>query len=127
VWHRARHPRRRLRRPGGVYLDLPAKLFAQTMDAEAGRKSLIKVVDPAPKQIPGADASSAPSNCSRREKPLIVLAKAPPIPQADADIAPWSRRPASVSPHPWQGLLPDTHPAVRFRRPLIRAARGGTS
>src|SRR6266700_320539 len=43
-------------RPGGVYLDLPAKLFAQTMDAEAGRKSLIKVVDPAPKQIPGADA-----------------------------------------------------------------------
>src|SRR5256712_5512762 len=35
-------------RPGGVYLDLPAKLFAQTMDAEAGKNSLIKVVDPAP-------------------------------------------------------------------------------
>src|SRR6201746_1707332 len=33
-------------RRGGVYLDLPAKLFAQTMDAEAGRKSLIEVVDP---------------------------------------------------------------------------------
>ena len=32
-------------RPGGVYLDLPAKLFAQTMDAIAGKKSLIKVVD----------------------------------------------------------------------------------
>ncbi|HEX9277095.1 MAG TPA: thiamine pyrophosphate-binding protein, partial [Casimicrobiaceae bacterium] len=30
-------------RPGGVYLDLPAKLFPQTIDAEAGRKSLIKV------------------------------------------------------------------------------------
>src|SRR5437870_5298735 len=43
-------------RPGGVYLDLPAKLFAQTLDAEPGKKSLIKVVDPAPKQIPGADA-----------------------------------------------------------------------
>src|SRR6187431_702446 len=41
-------------RPGGVYLDLPAKLFSQTMDAEAGRQSLIKVIDPAPKQIPGA-------------------------------------------------------------------------
>jgi oxalyl-CoA decarboxylase len=39
-------------RPGGVYLDLPAKLFAQSIDAEAGRKTLIKVVDPAPKQIP---------------------------------------------------------------------------
>jgi len=46
-------------RPGGVYLDLPAKLFAQTMDAEAGKKSLIKVVDPAPKQIPGPDAVKA--------------------------------------------------------------------
>src|SRR5438876_6984463 len=38
-------------RPGGVYLDLPAKLFPQTIDAELGRKSLIKVVDPAPRQI----------------------------------------------------------------------------
>src|SRR5271154_6487952 len=43
-------------RPGGVYLDLPAKLFSQVMDAEAGRASLIKVVDPAPRQIPAADA-----------------------------------------------------------------------
>src|ERR1044071_1184577 len=38
-------------RPGGVYLDLPAKLFAQSLDAESGKKSLIKVVDPAPRQI----------------------------------------------------------------------------
>ena len=43
-------------RPGGVYLDLPAKLFVQTMDATAGRNSLIKVVDPAPRQIPAPDA-----------------------------------------------------------------------
>src|ERR671921_715475 len=43
-------------RPGGVYLDLPAKLFAQTMDADAGRKSLVKVVDPAPRQIPAPEA-----------------------------------------------------------------------
>src|SRR2546428_7444926 len=28
-------------RPRGVYLDLPAKLFAQTMDAVAGRNSLV--------------------------------------------------------------------------------------
>ena len=39
-------------RPGGVYLDLPAKLFPQSIDAETGRNSLIKVVDPAPRQIP---------------------------------------------------------------------------
>src|SRR4030081_3080612 len=43
-------------RPGGVYLDLPAKLFGQVMDAEAGAKSLVKVIDPAPAQIPAADA-----------------------------------------------------------------------
>src|SRR5579863_4712623 len=43
-------------RPGGVYLDLPAKLLAQTIDAEAGRKSLVKVIDPAPAQIPAPDA-----------------------------------------------------------------------
>ena len=46
-------------RPGGVYLDLPAKLFPQTIDAEAGKKSLIKVVDPAPRQIPAPDAVQA--------------------------------------------------------------------
>jgi oxalyl-CoA decarboxylase len=39
-------------RPGGVYLDLPAKLFAQSIDAQVGRNTLIKVVDPAPRQIP---------------------------------------------------------------------------
>src|SRR6201982_2686997 len=33
-------------RPGGVYLDLPAKLFGQVMDAEAGRKALVKAIDP---------------------------------------------------------------------------------
>src|ERR1700757_846970 len=39
-------------RPGGVYLDLPAKLFSQVMDAAAGDKSLVKVIDAAPAQIP---------------------------------------------------------------------------
>src|SRR5881409_669889 len=43
-------------RPGGVYLDFPAKLFAQAIDAAAGRRTLIKVVDPAPRQIPAPDA-----------------------------------------------------------------------
>jgi len=43
-------------RPGGVYLDFPAKLFAQVMDAEAGAKSLVKVINPAPAQIPAPEA-----------------------------------------------------------------------
>src|SRR5215216_3850081 len=42
-------------RPGGVYLDLPAKLFAQVMDAEAGAKSLVKVVEAAPRQLPAPE------------------------------------------------------------------------
>ncbi len=43
-------------RPGGVYLDLPAKLFGQVMDAEKGKKSLVKVIDAAPAQIPAPEA-----------------------------------------------------------------------
>ena len=33
-------------------VDLPAKLLGQVMDAEAGRRSIVKVIDPAPAQIP---------------------------------------------------------------------------
>src|SRR5438067_6479551 len=43
-------------RPGGVYLDLPGKLLGQVMNAEAGSKSLVKVIDPAPAQIPLPDS-----------------------------------------------------------------------
>src|SRR5665213_3483915 len=38
-------------RPGGVYLDLTAQVLGMTLDAETGRKSLVKVVDPAPRVI----------------------------------------------------------------------------
>jgi hypothetical protein len=38
VGRRARDPRRAVRPPGGVYLDLPAKLFPQTVEAEAGKE-----------------------------------------------------------------------------------------
>ena len=55
-------------RPGGVYLDLPAKLFPQSMDAEAGRKSLIKVVDPAPRQIPGAGRRAARARSAQERR-----------------------------------------------------------
>src|SRR5271167_2402009 len=33
-------------RPGGVYLDLPAQLLGQSLEAVRGRKSLVRVVDP---------------------------------------------------------------------------------
>src|SRR5665213_3098726 len=40
-------------RPGGVYLDLTAEVLGAALDAEAGRKSLVKVVDPCPASPPG--------------------------------------------------------------------------
>ena len=52
-------------RPGGVYLDLPAKLFGQVMDAEAGRKSLVKVIDAAPAQIPAPERRQARARCAQ--------------------------------------------------------------
>jgi oxalyl-CoA decarboxylase len=99
-------------RPGGVYLDLPAKLFAQSIDAEAGRKTLIKVVDPAPRQIPAADAvKRALELLKGAKKPLIVLGKGAAYAQADADIKALIEKtgipylPMSMA----KGLLPDTH------------------
>jgi len=99
-------------RPGGVYLDLPAKLFAQSMDMEAGRKSLIKVVDPAPRQIPAPDAVQRALDLLKSAKrPLIVLGKGAAYAQADADIRALVEKtgipylPMSMA----KGLLPDNH------------------
>jgi oxalyl-CoA decarboxylase len=99
-------------RPGGVYLDLPAKLFAQSIDAEVGRKTLIKVVDPAPKQIPAGDAvKRAIDLLKSAKKPLIILGKGAAYAQADADIKALIETsgipylPMSMA----KGLLPDTH------------------
>jgi oxalyl-CoA decarboxylase len=99
-------------RPGGVYLDLPAKLFPQTIDAEAGRKSLIEVVDPAPRQIPAPDAVQRALDLLKGAKrPLIILGKGAAYAQADVDIRALVERtgipylPMSMA----KGLLPDTH------------------
>src|SRR5450432_1044548 len=100
-------------RPGGVYLDLPAKLFSQVMDAEAGRKSLVKVVDPAPRQIPAPDAVKRALDLLKgARRPLIILGKGAAYAQADADIRALVENsgvpflPMSMA----KGLLPDTHP-----------------
>lgn len=99
-------------RPGGVYLDLPAKLFAQSMDAEAGKKSLIKVVDPAPKQIPAPDAvKRAIDLLKSAKKPLVILGKGAAYAQSDAEIKTFIEKsgipylPMSMA----KGLLPDNH------------------
>jgi oxalyl-CoA decarboxylase len=100
-------------RPGGVYLDLPAKLFGQVMDAEAGRKSLVKVIDAAPAQIPGPDSiKRALDVLKSAKKPLIILGKGAAYAQADDAIKALVETsgipflPMSMA----KGLLPDTHP-----------------
>ena len=99
-------------RPGGVYLDLPAKLFSQTMTADAGRKSLIKVVDAAPRQIPAPDSVQRALDLLKGAKrPLIILGKGAAYARADADIRALVEKsgipylPMSMA----KGLLPDTH------------------
>ena len=99
-------------RPGGVYLDLPAKLFAQTMDVLAGKQSLIKVVDAAPRQIPAPDSVQRALDLLKNAKrPLILLGKGAAYAQADRDI----QMLVETSGIPYlpmsmaKGLLPDTH------------------
>jgi oxalyl-CoA decarboxylase len=100
-------------RPGGVYLDLPAKLFSQVMDAAAGQKSLVKVIDPAPAQIPApAAVKRALDVLKSAKRPLIILGKGAAYAQADEAIRALVERtgipflPMSMA----KGLLPDTHP-----------------
>ena len=100
-------------RPGGVYLDLPAKLFGQVMDAEAGKKSLVKVIDAAPAQIPAPDAIKRALDVLKGAKrPLIILGKGAAYAQADDAIRSLVEKsgvpflPMSMG----KGLLPDTHP-----------------
>jgi len=100
-------------RPGGVYLDLPAKLFPQSIDASAAARSLIKVVDPAPRQIPAQDAvQRALALLKGANRPLILLGKGAAYAQADAEIRDLIEKtgipylPMSMA----KGLLPDTHP-----------------
>jgi len=99
-------------RPGGVYLDLPAKLFAQSIDPELGRKTLIKVVDAAPRQIPAPEAvQRAAELLKSAKKPLIVLGKGAAYAQCDSQIRNLIEKtgipylPMSMA----KGLLPDSH------------------
>jgi oxalyl-CoA decarboxylase len=114
-------------RPGGVYLDLPGKLFSQVMDAAAGAKSLVKVIDPAPAQIPApAAVKRALDVLKNAKRPLIILGKGAAYAQADDAIRALVEKsgipflPMSMA----KGLLPDTHPlcAGAARSTVLRDA-----
>ncbi len=100
-------------RPGGVYLDLPAKLFGQVIDAAKGKKSLVKVIDAAPAQIPSQESvKRAIDVLKSAKKPLIILGKGAAYAQADDAVRQFVEKsgapflPMSMA----KGLLPDTHP-----------------
>ncbi|MFJ5488102.1 oxalyl-CoA decarboxylase [Hansschlegelia beijingensis] len=100
-------------RPGGVYLDLPAKLFSQVLDAAKGERSLVKVIDPAPAQLPAPSAVKRAMDLLKSAKrPLIVLGKGAAYAQADDEIRQFVEKsgipyiPMSMA----KGLLPDNHP-----------------
>ena len=100
-------------RPGGVYLDLPGDVLAATLDTEIGARSLVRVVDAAPQQLPAPEAvQRALDVLATAERPLIILGKGAAYAQADADIRAFVEKtgipfvPMSMA----KGLLPDDHP-----------------
>jgi oxalyl-CoA decarboxylase len=100
-------------RPGGVYLDIPGEVLGAAMDATAAASTVWQVTDPAPRQLPAADAvDRALSLLARAERPLIVLGKGAAYAQADEQIRAFVEStgipflPMSMA----KGLLPDDHP-----------------
>jgi oxalyl-CoA decarboxylase len=100
-------------RPGGVYLDLPGDVLAATLDAETAERSLVRVVDATPRQLPASEAvQRALEVLAEAERPLIILGKGAAYAQADADIRAFVEEtgipflPMSMA----KGLLPDDHP-----------------
>jgi oxalyl-CoA decarboxylase len=112
-------------RPGGVYLDLPADVLGAALDVEAGKKSLVHVVDPTPRQIPAPESiKRALDLLASAQRPLIILGKGAAYAQADADIRSFIEKtgipylPMSMA----KGLLPDNHPqSAAAARSLVLA------
>jgi oxalyl-CoA decarboxylase len=112
-------------RPGGVYLDLPAEVLGAALDADAGAKSLVRVVDAAPRQIPAPESiQRALDLLASAQRPLIILGKGAAFAQADADIRNFIEKtgipylPMSMA----KGLLPDNHPqSAAAARSLVLA------
>ena len=100
-------------RPGGVYLDIPAAVLGEVVDAAAGDASLRRVVDIAPRQLPAPEAvDRAIELLANAQRPLVVLGKGAAYAQADNQIQAFIEAtglpylPMSMA----KGLLPDGHP-----------------
>lgn len=99
-------------RPGGVYLDLTAEVLGSVLDIETAKRSMVKVVDPAPHQIPAPDSiARAIELLASAQRPLVILGKGSAYAQADEEIRSFIETtqipflPMSMA----KGLLPDDH------------------
>src|SRR5713101_974001 len=99
-------------RPGGVYLDLTAEVLAASLDTDAAARSLVRVVDPAPRCIPDSESiKRALDLLASAQRPLIILGKGAAYAQADDAIRSFVETtgipylPMSMA----KGLLPDNH------------------
>jgi oxalyl-CoA decarboxylase len=100
-------------RPGGVYLDLTAEVLGAALDAESARRSLVKVVDPAPPSPPAPESvARAIELLAAAKRPLAILGKGAAYARAEKEIRSFIETtgipflPMSMA----KGLLPDDHP-----------------
>ena len=100
-------------RPGGVYLDIPAAVLGEVVDAAAGGATLRRVIDISPRQLPAPEAvDRAIELLAGAQRPLVVLGKGAAYAQADKQIQAFIEAtglpylPMSMA----KGLLPDGHP-----------------
>ena len=100
-------------RPGGVYLDVTAEVLGSALDVETAKKSLVKVVDPAPPQPPAPQSvARALDLLATAQRPLVILGKGAAYARADEEIRSFLEAtgipflPMSMA----KGLLPDDHP-----------------
>ncbi len=99
-------------RPGGVYLDLTSEVLGATLDTNAATRSLVRVVEPAPRQFPDPESiKRAIDLLASAQRPLIILGKGAAYAQADGAI----RALVEMTGIPYlpmsmaKGLLPDNH------------------
>jgi oxalyl-CoA decarboxylase len=114
-------------RPGGVYLDIPAAVLGEVIDAASAVASLRRVVDAAPRQLPAPVAvDRAIGLLANAQRPLVILGKGAAYSQADKEIRAFVEAtgvpflPMSMA----KGLLPDDHPqsAAKARSLALRRA-----
>ncbi|HZN84452.1 MAG TPA: oxalyl-CoA decarboxylase [Mycobacterium sp.] len=113
-------------RPGGVYLDIPAAVLGEVIDAAAAAASLRRVVDAAPRQLPAPEAvDRAIGLLANAQRPLVVLGKGAAYSQADKEIRAFVEAtgvpflPMSMA----KGLLPDDHPQTAAKAKSLALRR----